>query len=33
VRAFYERFGFATLPFGPKRSMIVRIVDLQRSGF
>ena len=33
VRAFYERFGFGTLPFDPKRSMIVRIVDLERNGF
>jgi predicted N-acetyltransferase YhbS len=33
VRAFYTRFGFETLPFDPKRSMVVRIVDLERSGF
>jgi predicted N-acetyltransferase YhbS len=33
VRAFYERFGFETLPFDPRRSMIVRIRDLERSGF
>jgi GNAT superfamily N-acetyltransferase len=33
VRAFYSRFGFETLPFDPKRSMVVRIVDLERSGF
>ena len=33
VRAFYSQFGFETLPFDPKRSMIVRIVDLKRSGF
>ena len=33
VRAFYGRFGFETLPFDPKRSMAVRIVDLERSGF
>jgi len=33
VRAFYARFGFETLPFDPKRSMVVRIVDLERSGF
>jgi predicted N-acetyltransferase YhbS len=33
VRAFYERFGFETLPFDPRRSMIVRITDLERSGF
>ena len=33
VRSFYARFGFETLPFDPRRSMIVRIVDLERSGF
>lgn len=33
VRAFYTRFGFETLPFDPKRSMVVRMVDLQRNGF
>ena len=33
VRALYSRFGFETLPFDPRRSMIVRIVDLERSGF
>jgi predicted N-acetyltransferase YhbS len=33
VRAFYTRFGFETLPFDPKRSMVVRIVDLERNGF
>ena len=33
VRAFYARFGFETLPFDPKRSMIVRIVDLEHNGF
>lgn len=33
VRAFYERFGFEALPFDPKRSMVVRIRDLERSGF
>ena len=33
VHAFYARFGFETLPFDPKRSMVVRIVDLERSGF
>jgi hypothetical protein len=26
-------FGFETLPFGPHRSMAVRIVDLERAGF
>lgn len=33
VRAFYRRFGFEDLPFDPRRSMIVRIKDLERSGF
>lgn len=33
VRAFYARFGFETLPFDPKHSMVVRIVDLERGGF
>ena len=33
VRAFYARFGFETLPFDPKRSMIVRTIDLQGNGF
>jgi hypothetical protein len=31
VRAFYSRWGFQDLPFDPRRSMIVRMVDLQRS--
>jgi predicted N-acetyltransferase YhbS len=33
LRAFYRRFGFEDLPFDPGRSMIVRIVDLERNGF
>jgi predicted N-acetyltransferase YhbS len=33
VRTLYERFGFEALPFDPRRSMIVRIRDLERSGF
>ena len=33
VRAFYSHFGFETLPFDPRRSMIVRIADLEQSGF
>ena len=33
VRAFYNRVGFETLPFDPRRGMVVRIVDLKRSGF
>jgi GNAT superfamily N-acetyltransferase len=31
VRAFYRRFGFTDTPFDPRRSMIVRIVDLVAS--
>jgi len=33
VRDFYRHFGFTELPFDPKLSMIVRIVDLEQSGF
>ena len=33
VRAFYRRFGFEDLPFDPKRSMVVRFIDLERNGF
>jgi predicted N-acetyltransferase YhbS len=33
LRGFYRRFGFEDLPFDPGRAMIVRIVDLERSGF
>jgi len=33
VRAFYGHFGFEDLPFDPRRSMVVRIVDLERNGF
>ena len=33
VRAFYARWGFADLPFDPKRAMIVRMADLEKSGF
>jgi predicted N-acetyltransferase YhbS len=33
VRTFYSAFGFEDLPFDPRRSMIVRIADLERSGF
>ena len=31
VRAFYARWGFQNLPFDPRRAMIVRMVDLERS--
>lgn len=33
VRAFYARWGFQDLPFDPKRAMIVRMIDLEKSGF
>jgi len=33
VRAFYGRWGFADLPFGPQRAMIVWMADLAKSGF
>ena len=33
VRAFYRRFGFEDLPGDPRRAMIVRICDLEASGF
>lgn len=33
ARAFYRRWGFQDLPFDPRRAMIVRMVDLERSGF
>jgi GNAT superfamily N-acetyltransferase len=33
VRAFYARWGFEDLPFDPQRAMIVRMVDLAKSGF
>lgn len=33
ARAFYARFGFVELSGDPRRAMIVRIVDLERSGF
>jgi GNAT superfamily N-acetyltransferase len=32
VRGFYSRWGFQDLPFDPHRSMIARMVDLERSG-
>lgn len=32
VRAFYARWGFQDLPFDPRRAMIVRMIDLERSG-
>jgi GNAT superfamily N-acetyltransferase len=32
VRTFYRRWGFEDLPFDPRRSMIVRMIDLEKSG-
>jgi len=32
VRAFYARWGFQDLPFDPRRAMIVRMIDIERSG-
>lgn len=32
ARAFYRRWGFQDLPFDPRRAMIVRMVNLERSG-
>jgi GNAT superfamily N-acetyltransferase len=32
VRGFYRRWGFEDVPFDPRRSMIVRMVDLEKSG-
>jgi GNAT superfamily N-acetyltransferase len=31
VRCFYAKWGFADLPFDPRRAVMVRMVDLQRS--
>jgi GNAT superfamily N-acetyltransferase len=33
ARGFYARWGFQDLPFDPRRAMIVRMVDLEQSGF
>jgi GNAT superfamily N-acetyltransferase len=33
VREFYRRWGFEDVPFDPRRSMIVRMVDLEKNGF
>lgn len=33
VRSFYRRFGFVDLPGDPRRAMIVRMKDLEASGF
>jgi GNAT superfamily N-acetyltransferase len=31
VRGFYARWGFVDLPFGPRRAMLIRMVELQRA--
>jgi GNAT superfamily N-acetyltransferase len=33
VSGFYAKWGFEDLPFDPRRAMIVRMVDLKKSGF
>jgi len=33
VRQFYRRWGFEDVPCDPRRSMIVRMADLEKSGF
>lgn len=33
VRDFYSRFGFETLPYDPRGSMVVRVADLIHNGF
>ena len=32
VRKFYRHFGFEDLPLDPRRAMILRMIDLERSG-
>lgn len=32
VRRFYRKWGFEDLPFDPGRAMIVRMIDLEKSG-
>ncbi len=32
VSASYRRWGFVDLPFDPRGAMIVRVVDLEKSG-
>jgi len=32
VRGFYSKWGFVDLPFDPRRAMIIRMVDLKKSG-
>jgi hypothetical protein len=30
VRQFYRQWGFENVPFDPKKSMIVRMIDIER---
>jgi GNAT superfamily N-acetyltransferase len=32
AHAFYRRWGFVDVPFDPKRAMIIRMADLEKSG-
>ncbi len=32
VRKFYARYGFQDLPFDPRRAMIIRMADMEKSG-
>jgi len=32
IRQFYRRWGFGDVPYDPRRSMIVRMTDLEKSG-
>jgi predicted N-acetyltransferase YhbS len=32
LRTYYRRWGFEDLPFDPQRAMIVRMIDLEKSG-
>ena len=32
ARGFYARWGFQDLPFDPRRAMVIRMVDMERSG-
>jgi len=32
TRGFYARWGFQDLPFDPRRAIIIRMIDLERSG-
>ena len=32
IRQFYRRWGFEDVPYDPRRSMIVRMIDLEHSG-